>query len=245
MCERAFYFLKRKHGVNIEYLYVLKSDSIKQYVENGQPSRFTLRDDIEVNSVKGIIQEWNGNFLIEECEDESSIVEELCQGCYNESIQKPLSARTFDILSEWFTETPIEIQIILEKFISKNGLKTAKSNEVFLRQKLNKLYRLYDVLLNILNKRFIGIHQAASTDELLIEFKSINSVFNVTSSAGLTTSLVTAENKLKTETSDDLCYYNTYIKQHPLLYTTVSGSNSEAVNLRECHVILMLDNLDT
>ncbi|KAH3695687.1 hypothetical protein DPMN_083145 [Dreissena polymorpha] len=78
---------------------------------------------------------------------------------------------------------------------------------------------------------------------MLVDYKSISSVFDITSAFGTTTSLKTAENQLKKNASLNFCYYNTYLKQHELQYSAIGGDVKRPVNLRQCHLILMLDNL--
>ena len=112
-----------------------------------------------------------------------------------------------------------------------------------MRHKTSKLYRLHDILLNIFNRNYIGIYQQANSKELLVEYKSVSSVFDVTSSVGATTSLTAAETNLRKKSNDELCYFNTYLKQHKLKYTSFSGQTYEEVSLRQCHLILMFDNL--
>lgn len=78
-------------------------------------------------------------------------------------------------------------------------------------------------MLNTFNKTYIGILQQANTDELAIHFKSITSIFSITNSTGISTSLISAERKIKERTVNDLCYYNTYLKRYPLRYETQEG----------------------
>ena len=102
---------------------------------------------------------------------------------------------------------------------------------------------MYDSLLNTHNRNCIGIFQQTNANELLIEYKSVNSVFDVTSSAGATTSLAYAELNLKKNADEDLYYYKTYLQRHSLLFDNVTVGQKESVYLRECHLNLMLDNL--
>ena len=47
----------------------------------------------------------------------------------------------------------------------------------------------------------------------------------------------------KKRADDDILYYNTYLKPHPLKYQTDAEVVTKGVSLRHCHAILMLDNL--
>ena len=244
LSERTFYFIKRKHGLNIEYIYFTKSNQLKQYEGEDYVLRFSLRDAIASHKVSEIFYIWNYNDVADDTEDLEVLpaVAEHCDECFDQGV-KPLQIENFDILYEWFIETPAEIQILFENFINKKSLKKTKDTEDFMRHKLAKLYRLHDILLNIFNRNYIGIYQQANSKELLIEYKSVSSVFDVTSSVGATTSLNAAETNLRKKSNEELCYFNTYLKQHRLRYTNFSGEACEEVCLRQCHLILMFDNL--
>ncbi|CAC5372998.1 unnamed protein product [Mytilus coruscus] len=98
-------------------------------------------------------------------------------------------------------------------------------------------------MLNTLNRTYIGILQQANTDERAMHFKSVTSVFSITNSTGISTSLIQAERKIKERIANDLCYYITYLKRYPLRYETQEGELENLVSLQECHLILMMDNL--
>lgn len=85
--------------------------------------------------------------------------------------------------------------------------------------------------------------QQANTNDLLQDCKSVKTIFNVTSAAGATSSLTKAKTDWKIKADDDLLYYNTYLKPHPLTYKTAAGLQTNNVSMRQCHVIFMLDNL--
>ena len=213
--EKAFYFFRRNHGLNIKCR--------KQYEGDDYLLRFSLRDVTAAHKMPEIFYAWKYNDVVDDSQDlEVNTVAGYCELCYDQEV-KPLQIENFDILSEWFLETPTEIQILFEKFINKKSLKKAKNPEEFMRHKLLKLYRLHDILLNVFNSNYIGIYQKASSKELLIEYNSVSSVFDVTSSAGATTSLNAAETNLRKTSNDELCYFNTYLKQHKLRYTSFSG----------------------
>ena len=60
-----------------------------------------------------------------------------------------------------------------------------------------RLYKLFDALMNTLNKMFVGIFQQAYIDALMIEFKNIGYVFPIASAVDTTLSLDAAEKKMK------------------------------------------------
>lgn len=158
-------------------------------------------------------------------------------------LSKPLSTDNFNIVQEWYLEIPIETQVFLENFINKDTVRRHKDPDSFVKTKLEKLYSIQDVLLNLHNKKFTGVFQKSNSSKLLIEYESVGSVFDITSGAGATSSLSQAENQVKSGTCKDLCYYNTYLRDNSPAYQTVGGENKSCVNLRSCHLILMLDNL--
>ena len=66
----------------------------------------------------------------------------------------------------------------------------------------------------------------------LMNTRAINSVFNITSSSGITTCLKTAEEKLKKSANEDLCYYNTCLKRHNLFYEKDNWEEGKLVELK-------------
>ncbi|XP_053383815.1 uncharacterized protein LOC128550010 [Mercenaria mercenaria] len=82
-----------------------------------------------------------------------------------------------------------------------------------------------------------------NTQELTMNYQSISTVFNVASSSGMTQSITTAEEKLKKRAHSEKTYYNKYLRKYPLRYSTLAGEKLEHVSLRDCVLILMMDNL--
>ena len=64
-----------------------------------------------------------------------------------------------------------------------------KEKDSFLNSILQRLYCIYDILLNTLTSHHLGIYQQANTDELVMNYHNIGTVFAVTSKAGITPSL--------------------------------------------------------
>ena len=54
------------------------------------------------------------------------------------------------------------------------------------------------------NKNYISVLQQANTDELAMHYQSITTVFSITSNTGISSSYVTAENKIKEKATDEL-----------------------------------------
>lgn len=166
-----------------------------------------------------------------------------CGSCFNALPTEPLSTRNFSIIQEWHLDMPIELQMLFTIFINTEALRRAQDADNFLKSKLGKLYTIYDSLLNILNKNYVGIFQQANTDELLYDYRNIKSVFSITSATGATKSHSKAEDEWKKRADDDTLYFNTYLKSQPLTYYTDAGLETKHTSLRKCHIILMLDNL--
>ena len=241
LCSQVFYSVKRRHGVNVDKILFIPKEELSDYTKENIVSRFHLRDVIETKRLQSVIYSWDGEALYDD--SDRCDTAEACETCFSITETKPLTSRSFDLIHEWYMELPIETQILFESFINKDSLRRCKDPEKLFRQKLENLYCIYDSLLNVKNKHFVGIFQRNKSKELLIGYKSVKSVFNITSSAGATTSLSTAEDKLKDEATDDLLYYNTFLKHHELVYNTVADGTKTSTNLRQCHLILMLDNL--
>ena len=242
LCKTIYYHAAKRHNVHIECIYVTCEDGLKPFINGPNPARFRLRDAVESNKLTGIVYKWSTDEELYETSQELNVTRK-CESCYETQVIKPLTISGFEVTSEWFNEVPIEVQLLLGVFINRKSLKHAPKKDAFLTQKLTKVHSVYDQLLNIYNRNYIGISQKANTNELLVEYKSINSVFDITSAAGTTSSLTHAEQSIKQMADEDMCYFNTYLKEHPLTYQAFNGAEKSAVSLRGCHCILMFDNL--
>ena len=245
LCKTAYFEILNKHGLHLECAYFCSEEALKPFVGGSNDvARFQLRDEIEVSNFDGILYTWRNEEEIEDTIDSDIKDDSPCKSCsFSMKMTKPLSMKGFDVYQEWYLNTPIEVQLLFESFVNQRSFKKASDKQAFLAQKLEKLFRLYDSFLNLYNRNYIGIFQQANANELLIEYKSVNSVFDVTSSAGATTSLSYAELNLKKHADEDLCYYKTFLQEHTLKYDSITQGQRETVCLRECHPILMLDNL--
>lgn len=234
--------LKRRHSVYLESVSLIEAEELKDFVsEDGNVYRFLLRDSVETKQLEKISNVWQSGALTDGTLEYEGDIQ--CQICYKGVLSKPLSTDNFNIVQEWYLEIPIETQVFSENFINKDTVRRHKDPDSFVKTKLEKLYSIYDVLLNLHNKKFTGVFQKSNSSKLLIEYESVGSVFDITSGAGATSSLSQAENQVKSGTCKDLCYYNTYLRDNSLAYQTVGGENKSCVNLRSCHLILILDNL--
>ena len=233
----------RHHDVLLEHVYFAHTAELQKFKYDGYFSRFALRDSIVEKTFRNFAFQWDGtDFCLDNLNDYED-QEDICSTCFSSAKSQPLSMQSFNIIQEWFLDVPVESQMLLEQFISYRSSIRSKIPDQFLRQKLEKLYQIFDSLMHISNKMFVGIFQQSNTDVLLIEYKNINSVFRITSGAGITLSLDAAEEKLRTKAEDDLLYYNAFLKKHALTYCTAAGEVTTTLSLRQCHPILMLDNL--
>ena len=235
------YELQRKHGLALHKLVSVQTELIQKYKnKDGDVARFRLRDDILLGKLTlyGVYFE---NVDVSQTALASDT--DKCDGCFNMNLIKPLSKRDFCVYAEWHLDIPVELQMILSVFVNTEALGRAQNPDKFLKTKLEKLYTVYDSLLNIMNKNYVGIFQQANTDELLYDYRNIKSVFSITSASGATTSHSKAEEDWKKRADDDTLYFNTYLKPQPLTYCTDAGLATKHTSLRKCHIILMLDNL--
>ena len=243
-----FYMIKRKHHVNLTAVYVICGEEVKEFLGANQDDvhRFQLRDAIECYEMTDFAFHWTAGHLLDtdsfSTTDDDDEDDTLCEAC-SDNNTKPLELEKFNLLNEWYLETPIEIQIIFEGFNNRNSARKTIHSKQFYEEKLKRLYIMHDTFLNLNNKNFLGIFQKKSSNELLIDYKSVSAVFNITSGFGSIAALSTAEKKQKKSTDSDTCYYNTFLKRHKMPYLTVQSEIQNTVNLRNCHVILMLDNL--
>ena len=243
ICSRIYYHVLRKHTVCIESIYVFNEEDLIPFFIECNPARFRLRDSIQTQNINGLVYKWVTPEDFEDLNETEHTDNDQCEVCFNVSKWKPLTNKAFDVVQEWVFEVPIEIQMLLETFVNKYSLRTAQNRQTFVHKKLNKIHMIYDQLLNVYNKNYIGIQQRANTNELLVEYKSVSSVFDITSASGASCSLRQAESNAKKLADEDMCYYNTYLKEYKLQYDSVNGPCKESVSLRDCHCILMLDNL--
>ena len=248
LCHTIKYALQNKHQLLLKNVICLKADALAIYLIGDTVARFHLRDDILLKKIPEdrYVFCWENPDLTEDLVTENMAGQDennQCHTCHKTKLPAPLTLKQFNIITEWHLDVPIEIQLLLGTFLKTDALRKSPDGQGYLRQKLEKLFTLYDGLLNTRNKNHIGIFQQANTDELLYDYRSIKSVFRITAASGATSSHVKAEIDWKKRADNDILYYNTYLKPHPLKYQTDAGIETKGVSLRQCHTILMLDNL--
>ncbi|XP_070203435.1 uncharacterized protein [Littorina saxatilis] len=74
-------------------------------------------------------------------------------------------------------------------------------------------------------------------------FVIVKTVFAITNQAGVTLSFSEAERRLKKEASENRCYYNTFKRRFELEYKSTAGHVHRSLSLRDCHIIVLVDNL--
>ena len=238
--------LMSKHSLGLDKMYVLATGTFKGYYREDLHvyARHILHDDIVIKKVKPI-SEYKEETAYED-ENLNNGDNELptrCENCFPLSLPKPLDMNSFALLQEWVMDVPLTIQLLLESSISMKSFKDSSDKSGFLQPRLTKLYIVYDTMLNILNRKYTGLLQEANTLELIMHSKSLDTVFQVASNAGIAMSSSSAYSYLKNNTVDDALYYNTYLQGQPLTYKRNGCQVTDDICLRECIIILMVDNL--
>ena len=237
--------LLHKHGLGLEKLLVLARGTFKTYYRKELKgyARFTLHDDICSQKVK--LADVYEKESVDDSEEQDQVCEfpAKCECCFPVSMPRALSISSFDLLREWVMDVPLPIQLLLESSISLKSFKDSSDKSKFLQPKLTKLYLAYDTMLNNLNHKYTGLLQQANTLELIMHSKCLNTVFKVASNSGIAMSLSSATRYLENNSADDLLYYNTYLKGQPLTYKCQGVQVNKDVCLRDCILILMIDNL--
>ncbi len=214
----------------------LKDGTLSQY---GDPvQRFHLHDDWAL----GKLNTATISAPVFENLDNSS--EDVCSHCCSVMYHKhPLDWKRFSIADEWMYHVPLFVQIIFGSFINQDSFKRATTPSEYLANKVQRLYSTFDILLNILNRCYCGINQELSSDELSVSYHSVNTVFSITSQGGITCSFPESEKRLKRQADPSVLYYRAYIDKYPMEYETSAGTILKSVSLRDCHLVLCVDNL--
>ena len=243
--------LEKNHHVNIVEIYFLSPDLL-QTTENNTMRRFTIRDNMERYRVapgKVLQSYYNKEVMPIDVPAEHLLESQYCVICYrsiSENIRDPLHLDTFDLVHEWNKSVPLPVQAFMKTaFINKASEQTKSDQNNLIQAKLPSLFCTWDGLLNTLNRSYTGLVQILNTDELMVSYHNITTVFNITSLTGVTTSLRTGNRRLKKKSDDELCYYNTFHKTYPLMYTKQGDDTAKQhqVSLRDCHIIFMMANL--
>ena len=231
-----------KHNLKCEAIFFLRSPIFSKYTENSKIARYLLRDDILEHKLDDYILKYkkiNNNTQHILTEEES----EQCERCFVEPQIAPLHATNFDPIREWVLDVPLLLQVQLFQLVNRKCEQKSRKKTEFLKSKVDRLYSIYENMLKISNKKFTGLAQQVNTKKLIMGYKSVSTVFDVTSKQGVTLSLPAAERQLKKQAQANESYCNTYLKQHDMTYTTDAGLVTKPVRLRDCYNILLMDNL--
>jgi hypothetical protein len=237
--------LHRKHHLVCKSVLYLRESTFKAYETDNTIGRFAIRDDVVRQKLRKLtICHWENDTTEVNMEDESqSHAENKCPSCYSQQHIQPLSFDSFDLFQEWKVDVPLVLQMLLQSFLNITAAKNASDPTVYLKRRIEKLYSLYDMLLNVTSQKHQGIFQQIGTHELMMNSKCLSTLFKVTSSVGATMSLSSGEKQLKERTVGERLHYKTFQEPHLLTYTTDAGEVTKSVNLRQCYNILMMDNL--
>jgi hypothetical protein len=238
--------LERHHKCGFSLIIFFKAGSFDKYKQDDKVAKFTLRDAVLMGQIqKNLIAQYEGtndDIVYDELEDDSDKGIE-CATCFDENTAEQLDVETLDIFKEWYCNVPLQLQLILHQFVNTRSLFRSDDKIMFMRQKLQLLYGIYDTLLHVYNKNYFGVFQMANADELIMGYKSVQTVFEVSSNAGASTSFSFAERRLKSRAVKDDLYYSAYLKPYLMTYQTDAGMVTKEVRMRDCFIILMIDNL--
>ena len=126
LCRHAFHHLLRRHEVLLDHIYFVYSGQLANFKTDGELTRFVLRDSIELQTFEAFAFEWDGSDLCQENRTEfEDATEDTCLACFTLTSSKPLSAKSFNIVQEWFLDIPAEAQLLLEKFVASRSISRA------------------------------------------------------------------------------------------------------------------------
>ena len=236
--------IQKKHFIYVPVLIFLQENSISS-------QRFSVRDQLESGKLSDHVHTAlveTKSPLDDEIPTDLFIGSNICRSCFltvEKHVEDPLDVDHFSICHEWGLHTPLPVQIFLEAaFINKDSIKNSQSPELYIG-KLLSLYSSFEACQSILNKKHNSLLQEIRTDDLMINFHNITDVFSLTAATHITQSLRTGDRRLRRASDPDFCYYNTYLKKHPLMYTNVDEAEQllHSIDLRKCHLIFCVDNL--
>ena len=154
-----------------------------------------------------------------------------------------IGLETLDIIQEWHIVTTLPLQLFLEWFLNQQTLSTMEVLHKYLQNRVYKLYTHVDGLVSVHSNKYSGILEDLNTKELAKKCHSITLLFTIARKTGATQSLHTAETPLKQEADSDLCYFNTYLRKYSMKYISVAGKICQEIRVRDCQIIIGLDNL--
>ena len=232
--------LGTNHKISGTCFVQLSTQCMEHYMDSDAQNRYTLRNDFLSGKLKGkVVSVTNLTYNVKSASEESP----LCTMCFPSSNIQPLSYSDFDLFVEWTEGLPVTMQIFLSKFLNKKSLVDSKDEHGLLFKKIEKLYTVYDILLNVINRNHIGVFQEANTKELVLGYRSAGTTFRLTSRSGITMSENAAEKVLTTNSSSDKTHYNAIMKPHQYKYFAVDGQLKQEARMISCHVTILIDNL--
>ncbi|CAC5397540.1 unnamed protein product [Mytilus coruscus] len=171
--------IEKTHSEWTKEVIFFKNGTFPEQFEN-VPPRFNTSDKVKQKQLNDQIY-YSARIDNEEDLDisENCIKEELCQACFHifeTYMDQPLDIETFDILKEWTFNIPLPVCIFFENvFLEISGMNETR------KSKIAALYCHFEAMLHKMNKNYTGITQDINTDELLVNYHSVSTVFDVTS----------------------------------------------------------------
>lgn len=232
--------ISEQHGEQCRDVTIFKKEAFSKF--KSKDSDTIQRFHLQVSVINGSLDsEKIHHVTIQNTENVDD--HETCQICFSDCEQPPLHWKDFNITQEWLFYVPLFLQIVLEAFVNKTSLQRSSDKLGYLMPKIVCLYSIFERLLNLQNRHYLGVLQEVNTDELAFNFHSVGTVFSITSQTGITQSLKAAERRLKLYSNPDLCYFNTYLRRYALKYESVAGLKEDKICLQQCYLAFCVDNL--
>ena len=247
VAKHIYYVCSTKHGIQQAEVIFYLADTFDEHA--GKMDRFEIRDNVikgqyDSKELSHHVVLHDDMEVIEDHEEELQYQASNCLKCFGDlSNIKPLHMKTFDVCSEWLFDMPAPMQYLLYPFINATSLKVSKTKSAFVQGKIGRLYGLYDTLLNISNFKYHGIQQETTSVQMTMNYRSVNTLFKLTSDAGASQSLDKAEASLKERSNPEKLYHDAYLRYYDLQYETDAGVVINQVRMRDTYPMLRLDNL--
>ena len=230
------------HGDVCQEITFFKRGSFNDYIQNEAINSFQLSDAIFLGKLQdNKITSSSAHF---DLDVDTSL--NLCPSCSKTlADNNTVDSKTLDLIYEWVYNVPLPFQIILLSFVNRDYMKRIKhcGNLDYLRKRISKLYNVFHMLLNIHCRKYSSILKSLMTDELAFSYHNASTVFGITSEGGLAYGLRQSENMLKKQNDSDVLYYQNFLKEHEITYTTNAGPVTKNMRFSDCHLIFFLDNL--
>ncbi|VDI35096.1 Hypothetical predicted protein [Mytilus galloprovincialis] len=237
--------LQRIHFLNAPEIVFLTNYTFRSF-KDSIPPRFTVRDQLKMGVLSDNIYHVSKTHNDEAIEPDELIQPNLCSSCFKEYtyLTDPLDINHFNVSREWLLHVPLPVQIQLEHTYISKDVKNAVSIEQ-VKPKISALYCQFEAHLKTLNQSYGGIIQDIYTDELLVNYHNISTVFSLTSHAGISHSQRTGDRRLRKNADPEICYYRTFMKKYQLTYRGIDQDAEclQEVSMKQCHLALLMDNL--